>query len=608
MNDMSLEEKLRGRPFEQIPLKVTSGVLLYIGAGIYKSVAGAIKELVSNSFDADATRVVVSTDYPRFEQIRVVDNGLGMTPALFAKAMQSIGSSLKGMLQPGRLTPVLSRPVIGHLGIGLMALSQVCDEATIESQAAGSNTKFVAELDFSEFSRRKESQTEAAKVDIFREVAARYGGIDKMRRWLESLSSEDDDYVRMLTQLELAIEAEKVFRERGMEEPEDEYLGYCVIYPDLPAVPGKQGTTITLTKIDDGVRAALMDRGRSEDAIPQHYRDRDMAWDEYRDEVNNRPWVDLCKRLQMKTSQLSYQSLPRYHQFLWELSIMTPVQYLEGGPVLLEPDLLGRKREELTRLNFAVLVDNRPLRKPVLLPSGAVAREEKLERGYDYYLETFSRDETEDKDRLKYEGYIFWQRKQVEPSAVRGVQIYIRNVGIGLYDQTLMGFSIVNPTSRAGQMSGEIYVEEGLERALNVDRDSFRETDAHYIALQEHLWKLLGSATRGDGIMGMSVDAYWKRRDRREEQALEEHIQTLAERVQQASGGKFVLEFSDQEKPQPYVVGDNQITVYDSSPRWPRSRSERLLYQQLLIPVRAAIAAGASAEKVLALLEKILLK
>jgi len=72
--------------------------------------------------------------------------------------------------------------------------------------------------------------------------------------------------------------------------------------------------------------------------------------------------------------------------------------------------------------------------------------------------------------------------------------------------------------------------------------------------------------------------------------------------------GKFVLEFSDQDNPQPYAVGDNQIAVYDSSPRWPRSRSERLLYQQLLIPVRAAIAAGASAEQVLALLEDILLK
>jgi len=487
-----------------------------------------------------------------------------------------------------------------------MALTQVCDEATIESQTPGSTTKFVATLSFSEFRQRKQKQTEAAKVDIFRELAAVYGGIEEMKQRLESLAPESDEYTAMLAQYELASRAEMIFRERGMEDPESEHLGYCVLFPDLPAVQGKQGTLITLTRIDEGVRAALRDEGRSKDAMPQHYKE--MGWDEYCDEINGWAWDELCKRLQMKTSQLAYQSLPRYHQFLWELSSMTPVQYLEGGPVLLEPDLLRRKKEELDRFSFSVLVDNRPLLKPVLLPSGAVACEDKLERGYDYYLETFSQDETVDEELLKYEGYLFWQRKQVEPSSVRGIQIYIRNVGIGLYDRTLMGFSVVNPTSRAGQMSGEIYIEEGLERALSVDRNSFRETDAHYLALQEHLWKLFGSATRGDGIMGMSVDAYWKRRDRREEQAHRKHVQKLTEQVQQVSEGKLVLKFSDEDNPQPYVVGDNQITVYDSSPRWPRSRSERLLYQQLLIPVRAAIATGASAEQVLDLLEEFLLR
>jgi hypothetical protein len=603
---MNLEEQLRGRPFEQIPLKVTSGVLIHIGAGIYNSLAGAIKELISNSFDADATRVIISTDYPGFEQIRVVDNGTGMTLALFAEAMQSIGLSLKGIMQPSRLTPIFKRPVIGHLGIGLLALSQVCDKATIESQTPGSDTKFVAQLDFSEFRKRKEIQAETTKVTIFRNVSERYGGIEGMRQRLEELDPEDDNYIPLLTQLELATEAERVFREHGMEDLEDEHLGYCVVYPGVPAIPGEQGTIITLTEIDRGVRATLMDHDRASDSMPSYYED--VGWDEYRDGVNSWSWDELCKRLQMKTSQLSYESLPNYHRFLWELAIMTPIQYLEEGPVSLEPDLLKQKKEELARFDFSVIVDNRRLLKPVLLPSGPLAREGKLERGYDCYLETFGKDKEVDGHRLKYSGYIFWQRKQVELSAVRGIQVYIRNVGIGPYDRTFMGFSKVNPTSRVGQMSGEIYVEEGLERALNVDRNSFRETDAHYLALQRHLWELIGSARRGHGIMGISVDAYWKRRERREDEAHRKHIQKLTDQVQQVSGGKLVVKFSNEDSPQPYAVGDNQVTVYDSSPRWPRSRSERLLYQQLLIPVRAAIATGASAEQVLDLLEELLLK
>jgi hypothetical protein len=606
MNSINLEEQLRGKTFEQIPIKVTSGVLLHIGAGIYHSVAGAIKELVSNSFDADATRVVISTDYPDFERIKVVDNGSGMTPGYLRKAMQSIGSSLKGTLQPERLTPVYRRPIIGHLGIGLMALTQVCDEATIESQTAGSDTKFVAKLDFTEFRQRKQRQMDIAKLDVFRDLATHYGGIERMKQHVDELDPQSDEYDNMLTQLEMAIDAEEVFKQQGLEELESEHLGYCVIYPNLPAVPGEQGTTITLTKIDQGVRASLTDKGRANDGMPQHYRD--TSWDEYRDEVNGWPWDDLCRRLQMKTGQLTYQSLPQYHQFLWELSIMTPVQYLEGAPVLLEPNLLRQKKAELSRFRFSVLVDNRSLLKPILLPSGALAREDELEHGYDYHLKTFSQNMTVDEDLLKYDGYIFWQRKQVEPSSIRGIQVYIRNVGIGLYDQTLLGFSTVNPTSRAGQMSGEVYIEAGLERALNVDRNSFRVTDAHYVALQENLWKLLGSAARGVGIMGVSVDAYWKRKERSEEQVKAEHVRELRELVQSASKGRLTLKFSNQDKPQPYVVGSNRITVYDGSSSWPRSGPERRLYQQLLIPARAAIAAGASAEEVLAFLEETLLR
>ncbi|MGB0386375.1 MAG: ATP-binding protein [Ardenticatenaceae bacterium] len=67
------EEKL----FEYIPLKVSAGVLLQIGAGIYSSVAAAFKELVSNAFDADASELTISTDVPRFEEMKIVDDGPG---------------------------------------------------------------------------------------------------------------------------------------------------------------------------------------------------------------------------------------------------------------------------------------------------------------------------------------------------------------------------------------------------------------------------------------------------------------------------------------------------------------------------------------------------
>src|SRR5437764_6722230 len=81
-----------------VPIKVTTGILFHIGAGIYQSIAGALKELVSNSYDADATEVLISMDYPDFAQIKIVDNGSGMTKARFRQAMAAVGSSLKMIL------------------------------------------------------------------------------------------------------------------------------------------------------------------------------------------------------------------------------------------------------------------------------------------------------------------------------------------------------------------------------------------------------------------------------------------------------------------------------------------------------------------------------
>jgi HSP90 family molecular chaperone len=148
---------------EYIPLKVSAGVLLQIGAGIYGSVAAAFKELVSNAFDADASALTILTDYPRFEEIKIVDDGSGMSEKRFKQAMQMIGTSLKGTIDPIRVTPKYKRPIIGRLGIGLMALSQLCNKAIIESTVKGEASKFVAELDFTV----NQSQ-EAAQLDVFR--------------------------------------------------------------------------------------------------------------------------------------------------------------------------------------------------------------------------------------------------------------------------------------------------------------------------------------------------------------------------------------------------------------------------------------------------------
>ncbi len=591
---------------EYVPIKVTAGILLHIGAGIYNSIAGAIKELVSNSFDADAINVIISTNYPNFNEIKVVDDGIGMSSVRLKQAMQTIGSSLKGTIEPGRISKGYNRPIIGHLGIGLMALSQICLKAKIESQEPDSETKFIAELDFSEFKTREQEQIEVAKLEILRDM---YGGVDVMKDKLDDPSLDIDERAEIEGVYNLAVKAQEILDTSDGPDLEGEHLGYCIIYSKLPAIPGEHGTTITLTNIDQGVKDLLRDMGRTIDALPSKFMDSENPWEQYRDEVNSWNWKELCHRLNLKTNQLTFQSLPQYHQFLWELSLMAPIEYFEEGPVLINNEILMLKKDQLKGYKFSLNVDNRKLYKPILLPSGALGRDRnKLSEELDYVIRPINFDDEVNGDTLKYYGYLFWQRQQNEPSTIRGLQIYIRNVGIGLYDHTLMNFSTVNPTSRAGQISGEIYVDEGLERALSVDRNSFKKTDAHYITLQQHIWRLLGSTRRENGILGLSVDSYYKRKELTDATKKTSHIRELKEYVNEASEGKMELSFSKTKKDKPYVVRGEKIIIYDKSPSWPRAVNDRHLYQKLIISVRAAISAGASVEEILSLIEKILLK
>lgn len=516
---------------EYIPLKVSAGVLLQIGAGIYDSVAAAFKEFVSNAFDADASAITILTDYPRFEQIKIVDDGSGMSAQRFKQAMQMIGTSLKGTIDPIRVTPKYKRPIIGRLGIGLMALSQLCNKAIIESTVKGEPSKFVAELDFS----ANQSQ-EAAQLDVFRE---QYGGLENMKQILASPQTPEHLRREVQEYYDLALQANIELLEKKLEDPEGEQLGSCVIYGNLPALADDYGTTITLTEIRPSVtdflsaRQGLPRRRRGQESA-QHARYLNGPLSQQ--VVHHLKWQEMVEKLCQPDSDLTVQSLPPYYQFLWELALTSPVEYLPNGPVSARADILAHKKKELSRFDFSLIVDNRKLIKPILLPSGGEQD--------DYQIEDFTRHRVVGGERLIYQGYIYWHRKAV-PVANRGLQIYIRNVGIGIYDHRFMKFSDVNPTANVANISGEIYIETGLERALNLARNGFREKDEHYLALQQDVWEIVDTITKRKSQNGQ-------------------------------------------------VVG----------PNWPLAEA-LLIKQKLLMPVKAAVRNGSSSEDVLKLLEKL---
>jgi len=141
-----LEEKF-GEP-QKGRMKVGSQILRHLSKGIYSSPEMAIKELISNAFDADATEVEIDTKSSP-GNIAIRDNGIGMDYVDFDQKFTYISKSIKK--GEDEKTEILHRPMIGRLGIGFIAVSELCDTMIISSAKRGSNTWFVATLDFSKF-------------------------------------------------------------------------------------------------------------------------------------------------------------------------------------------------------------------------------------------------------------------------------------------------------------------------------------------------------------------------------------------------------------------------------------------------------------------------
>src|SRR4030042_1481813 len=112
-------------PSRQGTIKVADVTIVQISRGLYRSTATAFKELVSNAYDADATVVRIDTNYPEFDFISCVDNRTGMPLEQFRRyfSEEGIGSCIKRKHQKD-ITDIYKRPIIGRLGIGMLAIGQ----------------------------------------------------------------------------------------------------------------------------------------------------------------------------------------------------------------------------------------------------------------------------------------------------------------------------------------------------------------------------------------------------------------------------------------------------------------------------------------------------
>ncbi len=402
----------------------------HLTRGLYRSPASALRELVSNAWDANATEVRIDTSRPTFHRISVLDNGDGFSKEDFQNLMKGFGNSEKRAPNAKKLK--YGRPTIGRLGIGLLGIAQICGSFRIRSRPKNGDP-FAAQVILYDELRRKIDVDDAAVVK-----QSRIGRVLRGRR--REVVVGQYEFTEFdgepLPSFGTLIESEDLI-------PTFSYA-FQKTYEDIREPPAS---------------AKAMGARRKRHPIPES-------------------WLAFLERA---ATSATVQQLGDYWRWLWELSALVPIPYISA--YALPRGVVAEHHRRLTRFRFSVFVDGLEIRKPAYIPrdnrGGFTSR--RIERTTRLVM----------KRKLTYSGYVLVQEgKQIRPAELRGVLARISEVGVGLYDPSFLDYRI-NEGPRSRWITSELFVEEGLEDALNVDRDSFNRYAAAFQVLQRDLHLLL---------------------------------------------------------------------------------------------------------------------
>lgn len=131
---------------KELPFKVNTAVVSHLSLGLYRNFARAIKELISNSYDAGATEVKIKLDLDKAEII-VRDNGRGMGLEDIEKKFLTIGF----VTSPSDKTDELGRKRIGTFGIGCLSVFPYCNTVQVITKKRDSDELIELEIDTHRF-------------------------------------------------------------------------------------------------------------------------------------------------------------------------------------------------------------------------------------------------------------------------------------------------------------------------------------------------------------------------------------------------------------------------------------------------------------------------
>lgn len=250
------------------------------------------------------------------------------------------------------------------------------------------------------------------------------------------------------------------------------------------------------------------------------------------DKVRTLPWQDsdspeeAFKKLVMCVWEESKPTNPNpkitdlfdyYLKMIWDLALSIPTDYVEKDIFELPYDdqfyaykisnvfkggqaseiniqkgeslkaYLDLQHEKKTDC-FNVYIDKVKLSRPVIfenLPytANAITKPMVFIGDFEEKFENYSDSVTG--GPLKFKAYLIWNSK-ICPTEHQGSLIRIHNASGTLYDDSFMKYQVQENT-RKKQVTCEIFVEQGLDSALNIDRESYNFSHPHVVILTKWL-------------------------------------------------------------------------------------------------------------------------
>lgn len=382
-------------------IRVASRIIDYLSSGLYESPSACLKELINNSYDADATEVEVFVK-PDADRIIISDNGIGMNKEEFTRHFERIAESHKR--DTTDKTPS-GRFQIGKIGIGFIAANELCKVLEIFSTKKDSDELLHVTIDFGTMREPPEGRRRAggdfAKADYIGEV----------------LSCDKNEHFTRIFLNEV----------RGAARP---------------ILAGAQAQK-------EGGKARSL-YGMSTKSVLEALRD-----------PNLRTWDDF----------------DRYSETMLEIGLNVPVPYQEGWL----PGPLHRKvadfENEVSSLGFQVFYDGVELRKPIVFDP---RHKHSLIRRFKYAGSNVSA-----------RGYFYVQNTSIKPLELHGLLVRIRQAAVGGYDPQFWDFSQSEASLMQRWVSAEIWADDKLEDAMNIDRRTLRVTHSSYVELRDAIHKEL---------------------------------------------------------------------------------------------------------------------